>query len=225
MKNYTKKITAAVLGGLFLLNAAGCKDKEKEEYQDEADLIGSMAQEDMPYGATITQLKPSIDENVKIAIEFDNRYLTVEEAYKLSDYVASLNDCDGALMEKTFYKPFLDSIVEQSGAADAEEYVTGVHNNIRDNYIGYEFKFDYVLTQDCLTEADDDSETGFSSVDASLDKLGDEKLSDKVTSRKCVTFDLEYQIDGSDDSYMMSTSTGTSSTLYIYTIDGEIYIL
>lgn len=221
MKHFTKKVCAVLTVGTLMACFTGCKE-EKSKYSDPADDISYLAQEDMAYGATITQLKPEIDENISIAIEYDNRYLNEDEARKLSNYVAALNNCDSELMSQTFYKPFLDNICEQSGAADLDEYLKNMHDNLVNNYIGYDFDFDYVLTVDCLTEEDDDSETNFSAVDASLDNTGD---SDKITSRKLVTFDLEYSIDGSEDSYMLSTSTGTNSSLYIYTIDGEVYIL
>jgi hypothetical protein len=226
MNQLTKKTGAALVAGVFLLSAAGCSSKE--EYSDAADEIGSLALEDMDYGASITQLKPAYNDDVKIAIEYDNRYLTMEEAIKISDYVASLNDSDAELMEETFYKPFLDKIVENSGYSDTASYIANMHDNIRDSYLGYEFEFDYILTEDCLTEDDDDSETNFSSIDSTLDSLTGENLSDKVTSRKLVTFDIEYHYADTSEasgSHMLSTSTGTYSSLYIYTIDGEIYII
>lgn len=223
MKFFSKRTAAALFGAMFLMSAVSCNDKSSTS--DAADQIGSLAQEDMPYGATITQLKPSLNENVKIAIEYDNRYLSADETTKLSDYVAALNSCDSELMANTFYNPYLDKVVEQSGAADLNEYITDVHNNIRDNYIGYDYNFNYIVIEDCLTEDDDDSETGFSSVDNTIDNLGDEKITDKVTSRKFVTFDIQYTLVDGEDAYMLSTSTGTSSSLYIYTIDGEIYII
>ncbi|MCD7891252.1 MAG: hypothetical protein LUG26_05695 [Ruminococcus sp.] len=223
MKCFAKKAAAALMGGLFLMNAAGCSDEN--EYSDAADEVVSLAQEDMDYGATITQLKTSLNEDVKISIEYDNRFITEDEAIKLADYVAALNDCDGDLLSATFYPPSLESIYQQTGAADIDEYITSVHDNIKDNYIGYEFEFDYICVEDCITDDSDDAEETFSSVDDALDELTDDPVSDKITSRKLVTFDLQYNIVGEDGEYMLSTSTGTESTLYIYTIDGEIYIL
>lgn len=223
MKSLLKKSLAFLTGSMFLLCAYGCD--EKKEYSDEADKIGSMAQEDLPYGATITQLKPSYDENVKIAMEYDNRFLTVEEAMKLSDYVAALNNSDGELLSNTFYKPLLDKICDNSQYDTVDEYIAATHDNIRDSYIGYDFSFDYILVSNCLTEKDDDSETGFSSIDSTLASL-DESIVDKITDRKMVTFDIEYRITNEEGgSYMLSSATNTDSTLYIYTIDGEIYIV
>jgi len=228
MKLFIKKMCAVFSGCAVLASFAGCsKDDEKKNNanSDFADAVGSMAQEDLPYGATITQLKPEYNENLKIGIEYDNRYLTEEQATKLSDYVAALSESDGELLSKTFYPPVLEHIIESSEKADADEYVAGIHDNIRDNYIGYDFKFDYILVENCLTESDPDSDTNFSSVDSTIIGYGGEELADKITDRKLVTFDIEYGIDGEEGSYMLSTSTSTSSTLYIYTIDGEIYIL
>lgn len=225
MKRFFKRSAALLAGVLFLTSAAGCGDKEESEASDYADRMQSVAAEDMPYGASLAQLLTSQTDKVKIGIEYDNRYLTEEEAIKLSDYVAAINESDGELLEQTFYNPLLDYYMEQSEATDLTEYITSIHDNIKDNYIGYDYEFDYITVDDCVTQDSDDADSEFSSIDTVLKSLGDESILDKVTSKKSVTFDIEYVITGEEGSYMLSNCTSTSSNMYIYTIDGEIYIL
>lgn len=224
MKATIKKCCAALLAGGFLLNAVGCGEK-KNEYSDVIDDMGSIAEEDLPYGATIVQLSSSVDENIKMTVEYDNRFLTKEEATKISDYIAALNDCDAELMEQTVYPDYLSYLIETSDTESVYDYLVKMHDNIRDTYIGGEYEFNYVLINSCLDETASSDETGFAQLESVLEGISDETVSDKVTSRKLVGVEILYALNDDSGSYSLTYRTGADSLLYIYNIDGQLYIL
>ena len=223
MKKLIKNVCAALLAAGLMLNAAGCG--EKNEYSDVIDGMGDIAEEDLPYGATITQLKTDMNENVRISIEYDGRFMTEEEAIKISDYIAALNSCDAELMEQTVYPGYLSFLCRNSGVENTAEYLSIMHDNLRDSYIGGEFDFNYILTNSCLDESASDDETGFDQLDSILDGIGEGKLSEKVTSRKLIGLDIMYALDEKEGSYSLSYRTGSDQMVYVYNIDGQLYIL
>lgn len=216
-----RKITAAAAAALMLIGTAGCKDEN--EQSDFADVYENVAQEDMPYGASIAQLKPELNENLKLGIEYDNRYLTEDEAVKISDYVYALDKLDAELMNQTVYPGYLDQYAERAGASDLKGYLEMCRENIEDNYIYDEFEFTYISVNDCITEENDtDGEANFSSVDANLSSTyGDLN----ITDRKMIKIDIMYSVASDNGSYSFSMRQGSDSIIYVYTIDGEPYII
>lgn len=228
MKCYLKKSVVAVLAAVFLMSAVGCE--KKTEYSDIIDEYGSIAEEDLPYGSTIVQLKPSTNENVKMSIEYDRRFLTEEEVIKVSDYMQALNDCDTSLMESTVYPDYLTYLKEVNSVESTETYLTVMHDGIKTSYTdGSDFEFNYILVNSCLDETSSDDETGFSILDSILDsyakKSGQDDVSSKITSRKLVGIDTMYTLASDGGSYSLTNRTGSDQQIYIYTIDGQIYIL
>lgn len=223
MRNFSKRILALVMAGCLAAGAAGCKDKN--EKPDIADSIGSLAEEDMPYGATVTQIMSGDDSKVDISIDYDYRFISEEEAVLLSNYMYALNTKDAELMESIVYPAYLSYSVESAGSTDTASYLEVMYNNLANNIIGGVFTFDYILTSDCLDETADDSETGFSNMDSLLETITGEELSGRITSRKLVTLDVTYSVEGDNGSYALSYRTGNQSMLYIYTIDGQSYIV
>lgn len=222
MNSFIKKICAGALVGCFMINAAGCKkEQESSSVTDAADTIGSMAEEDMPFGATITQIKPDSGK-VKIDIEYDYRFMSEEEAIKISNYVAALNSVDAELMNNAVYPGYLDKYVEQTGSADLKGYLELCVDNIKTNYIGSDFEFDYILINDCVDETNQVYADRFQSMDANLaSRYGDLNITDK----KLVSIDIMYSIPDDDGSYSLSRRQGSDSLLFIYTIDGAPYIV
>lgn len=232
MNSITKKIFAALSAGTLLMSAVSCDSDDSDSSDSSSNLVENaadninMGEAELPYGATITQVLPKNDDSILIGIEYDNRFVTLDEAKALSNYVASINNCDGELLEKTFYKPRLDYILENQGEPDASKYLETIHENIADNYINDEFDFNYVLIEDCFDESYDDSKTGFSSIDNFIAEKSGQETVDKITSRKLVQYDIQYTPESEPGSaYVFSRRSGTSSRMYIYTIDGVCYIL
>lgn len=219
MKNMIKRIMAAAVSGAIVFCAAGCEDKNNSSGES----ASVVTEEEMPYGATVTKLLPSANENVKVAVEYDNRFLTEEEAILVSDYIAALNNVDAELMEQTVYLPYLEDILAYNGISDTETYLSSMHDNIENSYAeGGEFEFDYVVIESCLDETSDESLTGFSTIDSAIKTLSGEDVA--ITLRKRVGLEILFTING-EGSYSLKNRQGSSSSLYIYEIDGQLYII
>lgn len=228
MKVSYRKMFVSFLAAAALLNFSGCE--KKSTYSDPIDDVGSIAEDDLPYGSTIVQLKPEIDENIKMSIEYDRRFVTEEEAVKISDYMFALNNADGELMETVVYPDYLEKIKSDNGLSSTTDYLNTMIENIKTQYTDNEdFTFNYILVNDCLDDTSSDTEDTFSILDDILDTYanskGKEPVSSKITSRKLVKIDTMYTLNESGGSYSLTNRTGADQQLYLYTIDGQLYIL
>lgn len=181
----------------------------------------NVAENEMPFGATMTDLVSDRD-GVPISISYENRFMTEDEARKVSDYISAINSCDAELMKNTCYPSYLDYLVTEYENTDVQNYLDTRHSNIKSSYTGGEFDFNYILINSLMDENDNDSDTGFSILDA---KIHENSPDAEITSRKIVGIDILYTLDEDNGSYSLTTRTGSDMMLYIYTIDGQIYIL
>lgn len=225
MKNL-KKFSVMILACAVAVCCFSCGDGESSsEAVGEALVSDNMGKDvnvsadEMPFGATMIDLYP---DDVPIAISYEKRFMTEDEAKKISDYISAINSVDTELMEKTCYKSYLDYLVVQYENTDVADYLQSRHDSIASDYTGGEFDFDYILINSMMTEEDDNDLTGFSILDK---KILEKNPSAKITSRKLVGVDILYTLDGDSGSYSLSARTGSDMTLYIYEIDGQIYIL
>ncbi len=221
MKNFIRKICAAALAGCLMLNVVGCKDDKTSSVTDEADLLGDVAEEDLPYGATVSQLKTETGK-VQTSIEYDNRFMTEEEAILISNYVTALNNKDAELMSSTVYDGYLDYFAQQAGATDLTDYLTTVRNNLETNFIGSPFNFNYILVNDCNDPSDEDNADRFASMDATLLSMYGNL---NVTDKKLISIEILYTLVEEGGSYSLSNRQASDSMLFIYTIDGKPYIV
>lgn len=222
MKNMTLRFLAFLTAGIIMLCAAGC-EKKKKEYPDEADKVGNLKQEDMPYGATMIRVTTNFDSNFMTGIEYDDRFITYEEAKKVSDYITALNKIDTELMEKTVYPPYLEYLKSNTLSENTESYIKNMYDNIKTQFAeGNEFDLNYIVVDECYDETDDMNITGISELDKLLKSLGDKEIN--ITSRKMIGVDIMFSMNG-EGSYSMTRRQGNNSILYIYEIDGQLYIL
>lgn len=175
--------------------------------------------DELPFGSTMVDIYP---DNVPIAISYEKRFMTEDEAKKISDYISAINSCDTELMKNTCYPSYLDSIVNQYENIDVQGYLDSIHSDIVSSYTGEEFDFNYILINSLMDENDSDSDTSFSILDS---KIREQSPDAQITSRKMVGIDVLYSLENDGGSYSLTARTGSDMMLYIYTIDGEIYIL
>lgn len=175
--------------------------------------------DELPFGSTMVDIYP---DNVPIAISYEKRFMTEDEAKKISDYISAINSCDTELMKNTCYPSYLDSIVNQYENIDVQGYLDSIHSDIVSSYTGEEFDFNYILINSLMDENDSDSDTSFSILDS---KILEQSPDAQITSRKMVGIDVLYSLENDGGSYSLTARTGSDMILYIYTIDGEIYIL
>lgn len=189
----------------------------------------TLTQENMEYGATITELRPSSDENVKIMVGFDNRFFggsgeekDFSDIYSLCDCVAGFNTNDHQLIKDHSYPGYLDSVAATTGAAGADEYLDSYVEKLT-NALGEGFEIDYIDISKCLGESDSEAASYFETVDNTLTEIAGADILNKVTSRKLVYI-------GGDTSYTLPTGTyrlinhASEMAFCLYRIDGEYYI-
>lgn len=207
---------------LFALSLAcvSCSDKQSGTSSANAGDGINVDENELPFGATMIDLDSERD-GVPISISYEKRFMTEEEARKISDYISAVNSCDAELIKNTSYPSYLDYIVEYYGNTDIQDYLDSRQKNVEDTYTGGKFDFNYILVSSLKDENDDDSETGFSTLDR---KILENSPDAEITSRKMVGIDVLYSLDGSG-SYSLKARTGSDMNLYIYTIDGQMYIL
>lgn len=217
-----------VLACALTLACVSCSDSSGSSGESKNTLVSdnigegvNVAADEMPFGATMSDLYPERD-GVPIAISYENRFMTAEEAAKISDYVSAVNSCDTELMQQTCYPSYLDYLVTQYENNDVQDYLEDRHWIIENTYTYGEFDFNYILINSLMDEDDDDSDTGFSQLDT---KIYEKSPDAEITSRKQVGIDILYTLTDEGGSYSLSARTGSDMILYIYTIDGEIYIL
>lgn len=187
-----------------------------------------MDEEDMPYGATMTVLKPDYDENVRVSIEFDNRYFKeydgkYDEIYRLSNYFYALSNADADVMNEAMYPDYFKYSYEQADMADGTEYLEGYYSNLTEKIGEEDFDINYLIVEDCFTDEDEAAASDFAKMDDIVEKIdGGETLS-KVTARKGVYVTAYYASESG--SYSLNEKLGQAITMYIYEIDGVPYII
>ncbi|MCM1315702.1 MAG: hypothetical protein NC205_02770 [Prevotella sp.] len=216
-----------ILACAFMLACVSCSEESSGTSGESKNMLVSdnvgdginVNKNEMPFGATMTDLYP---DDVPIAISYENRFMTADEAKKISDYISAVNTCDVELMQKTCYPSYLEYLVEQYENTDVQNYLDTRHQTIASTYTNGEFDFNYILINSLMDENNDDSDTGFSQLDT---KIHEKSPDAEITSRKMVGIDVLYSLENDDGSYSLSMRTGSDMILYIYTIDGQIYIL
>lgn len=188
---------------------------------DKAGDYADITEDEMPFGATMSDLRAGTG-NVPVSVSYDNRFMSEDEARKISDYISAVNTCDAELMKNTCYPSYLDHLVEQYESTDVQDYLDTRHKTIADNYVNGEFDFDYIIVNSLMDENDSDSDTGFSILDAEIYENSPDA---EITSRKMVGVEVLYTLDGQNGSHSFSAKNGADIFLYIYTIDGQMYIL
>lgn len=216
-----------ILSCAVMMACCSCSDGNSSSSSESRNLLVSdnagkginVNEDEMPFGATMTDLYP---DDVPISISYENRFMTEDEAKKISDYISAINTCDAELMKKTCYPSYLDYLVEQYENTDVQNYLDDRHSTIANDYTNGEFDFDYILINSLMDEDDNENDTGFSHLDTQIYEKSPDA---EITSRKMVGIDVLYSLENDNGSYSLSARTGSDMILYIYTIDGQIYIL
>lgn len=223
MKNMMKRLMTAAAAGAVALCMTACENNSNTNNSG-SNNTSTIKGEDMEYGATITQLKADSGK-VKVSIEYDYRFLEEEEIILVSDYIEALNTADAELMEATVYPDYLQYSVTQSSSENTASYLEAMHRNIQTTFAeGDPFDFNYIVVDECYTSDEELVQDRFETLDTTLKNAAGEDLSSKITSKKMIGIDIMFSING-EGSYSLAYRQGFNSYLYIYEIDGELYIL
>ncbi|MBR1824377.1 MAG: hypothetical protein IJ779_09120 [Ruminococcus sp.] len=231
MKAMLKKAAAVLSSAMVLVTAVGCADKDDHDHDH--NLVGSpadgasVAEEDLPYGATMTSLKSSNVEGLSLDAEFDSRYFAQEgsdypEIYLLADYLTAVQDSDADALEKLFYPSYLETVLKERGYASTKEYLDNYHERLVSE-VNSSFKFEYLTVDACLNENESNDLTEFRDLDTKLDSCAGETVSDKVKSRKLVYLDAAFE-DEQGNFSQLNSCLGNDLEIYIYNIDGKYYL-
>jgi hypothetical protein len=224
MKNIFVKMAAVVTAGSFLFCMTGCSSEETTT--DSTADTSSAAESETSYGDSMVQLNPTNNEEIEVYIEYDNNYLTEDEAALISHYVEAINNSDSALLEEVVYQPYLEYLYSRSGVESAADYLESIRENLIESYMDSDdFEFDYLLVNEYYDENDSDEDTGFSQLDIVLKAISDDDITEKITSRKAVAVESLYTYKEAGGSYSLTNRTGEDQMFYLYTIDGQEYIL
>ena len=134
-----------------------------------------------------------------------------------------LNNIDTDLMDKTFYPPYLKYAYEQAGYDNSKDYLQSYYDNLHD-MLG-DFTFSYIDITGVLTEDDEESKSYFDNVDSTLKEIEGDDILNKITSRKIVYIGGYSMYSLESGSYQLIEGLGREVTLYLYEIDGQIYVL
>ena len=232
MNKVIRRISAAFMAVSMLAAAVSCSESKEESNANDKKIVDgsvpdevSVAESELPYGATMVMFKSANDEKIKVDIELDRRYFytpdekVYPEAYVISDYVYALQTADAELLEKTFYKPFLEDSCKKGGYSDTQDYLSKNHDSLEEK-LGENFIFDYIMVDECYTAQPDSDNDDFTSVDETLKSCAGDDILDKVTSRRLVYLEIIFK-NAESSSNMFSDTMGYKMPLYIYEIDGQ----
>lgn len=190
---------------IAMLSLTACKEEKK----------GSVRLE---YGKNMVS---ETESNLPFSIEFDNHFLTNEEADAIVNYYYSIQKQDEELAKQSSYPAYLDYLAETYEFDSVKDFLKSNYDTMG-NVLGtdnYEFK--NIKITSCVTEQDKDVYSYFDEIDELLDSSA-EGTSSKIEKRKLVEADITCTADGKDISL---TEKAQEQQLYIYTIDGKPYVL
>ena len=239
--SFLKRSAAVFFAAVLAAGAVSCSKASNESASSNTNLVGEgpqgdVAEEELPYGATITQLKHEYDENALITIEFDHRFFKAEdgslpEIYRITEYFEAINNSDADLMEKAYYPGLYESICGTSGKL---QYIQDYHDKIA--YLIAEYQLDNKSTNTdgsfrinyLMVDAIDDETTdpdSFTAMDNTLAACDSSALA-KVTRRRRVALTGMYTLTKEGGSFDLNSAVQQNAIyLYIYDIDGASYII
>lgn len=222
-------ISALAACAMILTAAASCGSKEETSgtrIDDGQDIPENynITEEDMPYGSTVTEIRPESDSNLHNMICFDNRYFSdYNEIYKIDEYINGLNENEPEYIKNAFYPNYLEYTASKFGIDSADDYISSYYQSL-EKMLGEGFCIDYIEISECFEPDSETAQSYFNYADAAITEIDGAEALEKITSRKVVEIGgyTTYSADG--NSYQF-TNHSDPIVLCIYQIDGEYYLL
>ena len=231
---FFKPFAALISAVIFSASLVSCSSKTQNSgdqhsheglVHDDLSSNVSVSQDDMPYGATLSVLKADSD-GVPLSIDYDNRFVSNDEAKIVSNYFAAINSKNADLFSSCYYPGFGDYFASLNGSSSIADYLNSTYSSLESDTIGSAFKFSYVTITDCIAPSDDAaSNYNFKRVDFYLKSFsGGNNLDipDKITSRKVVVVDVMY--DTASGNLSLDKRLKSDLCRYLYQIDGKYYV-
>ena len=213
---FISRLTAALTAAAMLAGFCSCggKKKEGEEHHHHnlvEDNMGddvNVSQDDLPFGALESILGTDA---VPIEICYDTRYITEDEAAKISKYFSALNNKDTELFNSVVYEPYLSKLIENADCTSVDDYIATQYTTLTQQ-LGDGFGFDYIDFEEALLQGQYDF-TDFDTVILNNDPTV------QITDRKLLTAVVEYKNNVDGDSHVKNIN------VCLYTINGQSYIV
>ncbi len=142
-----KKILAFLLASAALLGAlSGCGNSKGEG--NTMGTIENMAEEDLPYGSTMKELKDS-----KLPVCFDKRYISDDVMIKVADYFYAVQTNDEKLFRSASNVDYLEYVEKNTGQS-VTDYLKDIKAN-EETAIGSSFSYKYLEVTDCKKKGED----------------------------------------------------------------------
>lgn len=222
-KNITR-IAALMAAVLMSVSAFSCSDNKKndEKAKSEGNIAGGdlpdnadVKEEDMPYGAQYKRLTVE-DDGLPMSIEFDNRYMTDDEAKQVVNYFWSLSSKEPSYLEAAVHPALLKYRLESANTT-AQDFLNSEYDLIK-GYTGSDFKFTYALVDGIMKD-----DSGFDYYDDLIEKtMPDAKVTDKKVFMVNCTYNRP---DDPNGVYSLQMRLGDYVDIAVYTIDGKPYII
>ena len=202
-----KKLLAILLScTAFLCVLSGCGESKGNLMGD----IENMAEEDLPYGSTMRELK-----DTPIIISFDRRFLEDETMKKVVDYFYAVQTNDEKLFKSVSNEDYLNYVEKNSGQS-ITDYLKGIKAN-EENAIGTSFENNYLEITDLKKKGED---TQISEIIKLMDQLysdgGKESFDKTIKNAYALTVSVTSDANGS--------SFTNEANVYVFECEDGTYI-
>lgn len=173
----------------------------------------SVAEEDLPYGATMRESKTTF----ALPVSYDRRFLNDAQITALTDYLSSIQNCDGeAYANNTidFYADYQLNEVYQDTYETFDEMLTDMHTSIA-NSTADDFQFNMITVTGFSQER---VSSGMNTmIELLADISGNAEFEQTLTNCWTVRMDWMIRYNGS------STAIVEDRLIYLFEIEGEYY--
>ena len=205
-----KRFLALILSVTAVLGVlTGCgESKSKGNMMGD---IENMAEEDLPYGATMRELKDG-----KITICFDGRFLEDETMKKVVDYFYAVQTEDLDLFKSVSCQDYLDYVEINSGV-NTIDYLKDIKAN-EETAVGSKFEYKYLEVTECKTKNED---TQISEIIKLMDQIYKDN-SKEDTFEKTVKEAYALKVDVTSDAN--GSSFSNEANVYVFDCEDGIYV-
>ena len=224
MRDILRKAAAILAAAVITASAAvSCSSSKSSFSSDPNNLAGgdlpddySKDVEDMPYGGEYQKFEVG-DNDFPLGIDMDPRFVTIEEAFALTNYFYSVNNRDVESFKMAVHPDLIKYRLDNSEYGSEQEFLDSEYELLK-QYTGSDFTFDYVLIDGRLK----DTEGAFEQ----YDKLVETAMPGcNITSKNMYMVDVTYHKPNDGGSYSLRYRFGDYMDIAIYTIDGKAYVI
>ncbi|MDE5946590.1 MAG: hypothetical protein K2G63_04715 [Oscillospiraceae bacterium] len=164
-------------------------------------------------------------EGLPFPIEFDSHFLTADEVKAVVNYYYSIEKQDEELAKNSSYPDYLEYLADSFEFPAVKDMLQSNYDTMGNVVDSSNYSFKNIKIVKCVTEEDKDVYTYFDKIDNVINKSlehNGKDITPKIENRKLIEADIICVSDGEEISL---TEKVGSQQIYIYTIDGQPYVL